>query len=127
MGVSMIKINQSQSKKINALIKKLCCNCYEGNCLLLDDGEPCKCVQLIKKTTICCNYFLDAVLPADKDLHTEILGNSDVKRCAICNKPISLRGNHQKYCSKCSKNQRLRKAADRQQKIRDKSNALGAK
>ena len=35
----VIKITPKQSKRINALIKKLCCNYVDGNCLLLDDGE----------------------------------------------------------------------------------------
>lgn len=26
-----------------------CCNCVDGNCLLLDNGEECKCVQLISR------------------------------------------------------------------------------
>ncbi len=33
-----------QSRKVNALVKKSCCNYDNGNCLLLDDGEtarPC--------------------------------------------------------------------------------------
>lgn len=31
----VIKITPKQSKRINALIKKLCCNYMDGNCLLL--------------------------------------------------------------------------------------------
>lgn len=36
-----------QRYKANALIKRLCANYDGGNCLLLDDGEPCVCVQSI--------------------------------------------------------------------------------
>lgn len=53
----VIKINSQQSRKINALIRRLCCNCVSGNCLLLDDGEEHNCVQLISKYGIYCNYF----------------------------------------------------------------------
>ncbi|MBS5734740.1 MAG: cysteine-rich VLP domain-containing protein [Clostridiales bacterium] len=67
------KITPKQSKRINALIKKLCCNCLDGNCLLLDDGEQHCCVQLISKSGIFCNYFKNAVLPADRRLYTEIM------------------------------------------------------
>ena len=35
----VIKITPKQSKRINALIRKLCCNYVDGSCLLLDDGE----------------------------------------------------------------------------------------
>lgn len=45
-------------RKINALIRQLCCNCVNGNCLLLDDGEEHNCVQLISKYGVYCNYFL---------------------------------------------------------------------
>ena len=34
-----------QRYRANALIKKLCANYDEGNCLLLDEGEGCVCVQ----------------------------------------------------------------------------------
>ena len=40
----VIKITPKQSKRINALIKKLCCNYVDGSCLLLDDGEEHACV-----------------------------------------------------------------------------------
>ena len=35
----VLKITPKQRAKINALVRKTCCNCYKGNCLLLDDGE----------------------------------------------------------------------------------------
>ena len=45
----VIKITPQQAKKVNALLQKLCANYDGGNCLLLDDGEPCVCVQSIKQ------------------------------------------------------------------------------
>ena len=39
-----IPITPKQSKRSNALIKKLCCNYADGNCLLPDDGEEHACV-----------------------------------------------------------------------------------
>lgn len=62
----VIKITPQQAKKVNALLQKLCANYDGGNCLLLDDGEPCVCVQSISKYGIYCNYFKNAVLPADE-------------------------------------------------------------
>ena len=35
----VLKITPKQRTKINALVRKACCNCYKGNCLLLDDLE----------------------------------------------------------------------------------------
>lgn len=69
----VLKITQSQSMKINKMVKKLCCNCVFPNCLLLDDGEETKCVQLISKYGIYCNYFKNAILTANKNLLDEIL------------------------------------------------------
>lgn len=45
----MLKITTKQRTKINALVRRSCCNCYKGNCLLLDDGEEAKCTQLISR------------------------------------------------------------------------------
>ena len=69
----ILKLTAKQSAKVRKLARKECCNCVNGNCLLLDDGEPCRCVQLISRYGINCNYFLNAVLPAEKELYEEIL------------------------------------------------------
>ena len=45
----VIKITLKQSKRINTLVRKLCCNYVDGNCLLLDDGEEHACVQCISR------------------------------------------------------------------------------
>jgi hypothetical protein len=74
----VIKITPQQAKRVNALLRKLCANYDGGNCLLLDDGEETKCVQLISRYGIYCNYFLKAVLPAEKELYTEILWQNGI-------------------------------------------------
>lgn len=56
----VIKITPKQSKRINALVRKLCCNYVDGNCLLLDDGEEYACVQCISRYGIYCNYSFSA-------------------------------------------------------------------
>ena len=68
----VLKITPKQRTRINALVRKACCNCYKGNCLLLDDGEETKCVQLISRHGIYCNYFRRAVLPSDSELYAQI-------------------------------------------------------
>ena len=69
----VLKITPKQRTKIYALVRRTCCNCRKGNCLLLDNGEKTGCVQLISRYGIYCNYFLRAVLPAEKELYAEIL------------------------------------------------------
>ena len=69
----VLKITPKQRTKINALVRRSCCNC-----LLLDDGEETKCVQLISRYGIYCNYFLKTVLPAEKELYTEILRQNGI-------------------------------------------------
>ncbi len=46
----VIKITPQQAKRVNALLRKLCANYDGGNCLLLDDGEPCVCVRASAST-----------------------------------------------------------------------------
>ena len=63
-----IELTPSQRRRCNRLIKRLCANYDNGNCLLLDDGEPCVCPQTISYSLL-CRYFRNAVLPADKELY----------------------------------------------------------
>ena len=69
----MLKIIPKQAERVNRLVLELCANCdQDGNCVLLEDGEAHRCVQLISVYGIYCNYFKNTVLPADKELHEEI-------------------------------------------------------
>ena len=34
-----LKLTLKQFAEIKTMIKSRCCNCYQGNCLLLDDGD----------------------------------------------------------------------------------------
>lgn len=63
------RIYPSQRGRVNKLVHRRCC-CYDhGNCILLDDGEPHRCVQIISRSGIYCNYFRRAVLPSDMLTH----------------------------------------------------------
>ena len=69
----MMKITPKQAYKVHRLVRELCANCDEdGNCILLDDGEAHRCVQLISIYSIYCNYFKEAVLPSDRELYEQI-------------------------------------------------------
>lgn len=60
------KLTPQLFEKVSTLIKTQCCNCFEENCLLLDDGDTHTCPQLITPSHIICRYFLESVLPGDK-------------------------------------------------------------
>ena len=75
------RLTPPQSRKVNALVKRECCNCVGGNCLLLDDGDECVCPQLISYSLL-CKWFRVAVLPADKLLYAELMNTEDPLRPA---------------------------------------------
>ena len=58
---SLFSLTPGQARRMRRLVRQ-CCNNIDGNCLLLDDGEPCVCPQSISYT-ILCRYFRRAVLP----------------------------------------------------------------
>ena len=89
------RLTPKQRQKANALIKRLCANYDGGNCLVLDDGEPCVCVQSISYSLL-CKYFRNAVLPAEPMLEANILGTR-FERCVSCGAPIL-----KKYCGRCA-------------------------
>lgn len=94
------RLTPKQRQKVNALIKRLCANYDNGNCLALDDGEACVCVQSISYSLL-CKYFRKAVLPAEPILEADILGTR-FERCVSCGAPIIKKGNRKKYCDKCA-------------------------
>lgn len=96
----LLRLTPKQRQKANALIKRLCANYDGGNCLVLDDGEPCVCVQSISYSLL-CKYFRNAVLPAEPMLEAAILGTR-FGRCVSCGAPILKKGNRKKYCGKCA-------------------------
>ena len=99
-----IDLTPKQSRKVNALIKRLCCNYDNGNCIRLDDGDPCVCVQCITYSHIICKWFRIAVLPADKDLYIELAKPKNTRTCQNCRKPYEAANNKFKYCPVCRKN-----------------------
>ena len=46
MSDKLPRMDYRQYRRARRLVHE-CCNYDEGNCLLLDDGEPCVCVQSI--------------------------------------------------------------------------------
>ena len=111
------RLTPQQSRKANALIKKTCCNCIGGNCILLDDGDECVCPQLISYSLL-CRWFQNAVLPADKLLYAELYQAEDRRRCAECGAAFASTSNSVKYCPDCRKRITRRQAAERMRKRR---------
>lgn len=53
-------MTEGQLRRARKLIRRLCANYDEGNCLALDEGEGCVCVQSISYSLL-CRYFKEAV------------------------------------------------------------------
>ena len=113
------RLTPPQSRKVNALVKRECCNCVDGKCLLLDDGDECVCPQLISYSLL-CKWFRVAVLPADKLLYAEL-------RCIECGASFASSSNSVKYCPECRKRITRRQAAERMRKMRSLLRDRGAK
>lgn len=111
------RMDESQFRRAKKLIRNLCANCDGGNCLLLDDGEPCVCPQMISYSLI-CGYFRAAVLPAGPELYEEIMSARPVKRCRVCGTPIFPRSNSGKYCPACAVQERRKWDRERKAALR---------
>ena len=88
------RMDYRQYRTMRRLVRE-CCNYDGGNCLLLDDGEECVCVQSISYSLL-CRWFRVAVLPLDGELSAALLRRGSRKRCAVCGAafvPKSNRGN----------------------------------
>ena len=95
-------LNGIQFRLSKSLIRRLCANYESGNCLLLEENfEPCPCPQLLT-CSLLCKYFRSSVLPADVELHTEIMGSSQYKRCIVCGRPFYANSNRAVYCDRCA-------------------------
>ena len=106
------RMDEKQLRRSRKLIRGLCCNYDHGNCILLDDGEPCVCVQGISYSLM-CKWFRNAVLPADCELYAEVMRNRPEKSCLVCGKPIFSTSNRAKYCPSCAKRERRKQDAKR--------------
>ena len=111
----LIRMTPNQRKNANALIRKVCCNYCDGQCIALD----CDCVQMIS-FSVCCKWFRHCILPQDKALLAEIVYSHQSKHCAVCGKAFVPKSNRGKYCEKCAKSERKRKKAIYERKRRNK-------
>jgi len=124
MSDKLPRMDYRQHRRARRLVHE-CCNYDEGNCLLLDDGEPCVCVQSISHSLM-CRWFRVAVLPLDGELAAALLYRGSRKRCAVCGAAFVPKSNRGKYCPDCAARVRRRKEAERQRKRYHLSTHLGA-
>ena len=75
-------MDYQQFRKMRRMVHS-CCNYDGGNCLALDDGEGCACVQSISYSLL-CKWFRAAVLPMDRELEAALYHSLTAKRCAVC-------------------------------------------
>ena len=106
MSDNLPRMDYRQHRRARRLVHE-CCNYDGGNCLLLDDGEPCVCVQSIS-FSLMCRWFRVAVLPLDGELAAALLYRGSRKRCAVCGAAFM----------------KKIKAAERKRKQRQKCHAL---
>lgn len=109
-----------QRIRANKLIRRLCANCMDGECVMLD----CECPQMISYTLL-CKYFKKAVLPVDKTLEADIMGTSVELHCAVCGVPIVKTGNRRKYCERCARLKYLSAKAKYERQKRHRRGKIG--
>ena len=114
MSDKLPRMDYRQHRRARRLVHE-CCNYDGGNCLLLDDGEPCVCVQSIS-LSLMCRWFRVAVLPLDGELAAALLYRGSRKRCAVCGAAFVPKSNRGKYCPDCAGRIKKIKAAERKRK-----------
>ena len=100
---SLPRMTPKQRQAAVRLIRKICCNYDNGNCVLLDEGDGCVCVQSISYSVNC--KFFRRVLLEDKEglsLKAEIFRDDTTKRCAVCGMAFQSKSNNAKYCGDCA-------------------------
>ena len=118
-------MTEGQLRRARKLIRRLCANYDEGNCLALDEGEGCVCVQSISYSLL-CQYFREAVLPADAELCAAIgQGADELKHCRSCGKPFQARSNRALYCPRCAAFEQRKKTRERVRRHRGQMKVTG--
>lgn len=121
-----IRTNIKQANKIKELIKKHCANYVDGQCILLDTNCP----QMGCMYSVLCKYFINSVLPLDKELYKELLPDAEEtsgiynKICKQCNNHFTTDKKQEQYCDKCKDKVKKEKARLRKQKQREKCHAF---
>ena len=95
-------------REARRLIRSICSNCDNGNCIRLD--TPC---PQLYSASVSCRFFRNVLLKDSEagTLEAEIFHPGIGKRCAVCGKIFYSTGNRAKYCADCkAEAQRKQKA-----------------
>ena len=111
------RIPEGYIRDIHNMAVEECANCDMGNCLLLDDGEPCVCPQRISRSLL-CRYFIKAVLPAHRELYFKLCGQGIEKVCVMCGAPFYPTGRNAKFCPDCRAVRKRERARARKRRQR---------
>ena len=112
-----------QYRRARRLVRE-CCNYDNGQCMVLDEGDGCVCVQSISYSLL-CRWFRAAVLPLDHQLETALYHRLESRRCSECGALFLPGSNRAKYCKECAARVRRKKEAERQRKRYHDSTHLG--
>lgn len=87
-----------QHREAKRLIRSICSNCDNGNCIRLD--TPC---PQLYSASVSCRFFRNVLLKDSEagTLEAEIFHPGIGKRCAVCGKIFYSTGNRAKYCADC--------------------------
>lgn len=136
--ISMTTNNNIDSKLIRKCIdfaKANCASYINGTCVC--DDCPCHVVNpkyaTIADGAVSCDYFLDAVLPANPELDRLVkneiyYGNDEdrssannVMNCSLCGHPFVPNSPRQKYCSACGEIMEAERTRERKRRQRAKN------
>ena len=120
-GGALPRMTPGQRRAAVTLIREICCNYDNGNCILLDNGKECVCVQSISYS-VNCKFFRYVLLKdkAGQKLEADIFKDKTVKCCLICGDPFNSQSNNAKYCGACAETVKRRQKAKHARKRRSK-------
>ena len=78
-----------------------CCNYDGGNCIALDDGEECVCVQSISYSLL-SRWFRSPLLPLARELDTSLFLRLLAKLSPFCGALFTPASHRSKYCPECA-------------------------
>ena len=114
------EISAKSKRDVISLIQDECCNYISGECVA--SNTPCAQIQRLRiaaiKPLFACEWFLNAVLPFDKDLCATLLEPHNLVRCEMCNCMFAPGSNRSKYCEPCTIKDRQKRQREYAQKKR---------
>ena len=127
----MMRQDKEIIRSIRKLVAKECANWHEGFCL--PDDSPCQVINSaydnVHDGCIACDWFVQAVLPLDSELHTAYwhetfreagAAGEGWKECPRCHKPFVPGSNRQQYCKKCGADASRALNRERQRRFRQR-------